>query len=250
MILEQASTFNVVIFYCVDIFSIDCHLSAIIVGMIQVFATFISTFLVDNAGRRILLLFSEAVMGISFLALGTFFYIKHVNGGTAPVTLGWLPLVSVLLFIVAFSVGIGPLSWTIMAEILNPNVKGLCSAIAVSLVWFLSFVVNKIYSTLNNGVGIYGSFWIFSTVSIIGFFIVYFIVPETKGFGLFFQFIFHIFPKDCILFISFTGKTLDEIKLMFTPVNKKTTLQQFENGGIENWSFRTRTGIEENRLKY
>jgi facilitated trehalose transporter len=66
-------------------------------------------------------------MGLSFVALGCFFYIKFSHGGQAPHYLGWLPLVSVIVFIVAFAVGIGPLSWTIMGEILHPNIKGLTS---------------------------------------------------------------------------------------------------------------------------
>jgi len=129
MVLEQASAFNVVIFYCVDIFNaagtlIDSHWASVIVAIVQVIATVISTFFVDRVGRRILLLFSEAFMGISFIALGAFFFVKRENDGHSPLYLSWLPLASVILFIVAFSVGIGPLSWTIMGEILHPNVKG------------------------------------------------------------------------------------------------------------------------------
>lgn len=78
-----------------------------------------------------------------------------------------------------------------MGEILHPNVKGLCSAIAVALVWFSAFVVTKIYQTLETAVGTHWSFWIFASVSIIGTGIVYFILPETKG------------------------KTLDEIQSLF-----------------------------------
>jgi len=186
MVLEQASAFNVVIFYCVDIFSqtgtgLDAYWSSIIVAIVQVLATGLGTFLVDRAGRRVLLIYTEFIMGISFVALGVFFYLKKINNDNIPSGLQWLPLVSVILFIVAFSIGIGPLSWTIMGEILHPDVKGLCSAIATSFVWFSAFVVTKIYQTLVAAVGIHWSFWIFSSVSLVGTLIVYLCVPETKG---------------------------------------------------------------------
>lgn len=186
MVLEQASAFNVVIFYCVDIFAqagtgLNEYWSSIIVAVVQVVATFLGTFLVDKAGRRPLLIFSEVVMGLSFVALGIFFYLKKINNDHIPVGLGWLPLVSVAIFIIAFSFGIGPLSWTVMGEVLHPDVKGICSAIATSFVWFSAFVVTKIYQTLVDAVGIHWSFWIFASVSLVGTVIVYVFVPETKG---------------------------------------------------------------------
>lgn len=128
MLLEQLSAFNVVIFYCVDIFTgagvqLDSYWSSNIVAGIQVVVTIFATPLVDMAGRRILLLISEAFMGLAFVALGAFFYLKEHNYGGID-ALGWLPLVSVTVFIVAFALGIGPLSWTIMGEILHPDVRG------------------------------------------------------------------------------------------------------------------------------
>lgn len=188
MVFEQASAFNVVIFYCVDIFAqtgntwLNEYWSSIIVAIVQVIATIAGTFLVDRAGRRPLLILSELVMGLSFVALGVFFYLKHIDPQHhIPAGLGWLPLVSVLMFIIAFSLGIGPLSWTVMGEVLHPDVKGICSAIATLFVWLSAFVVTKIYQSLVAAVGIHWSFWIFASVSLIGTVVVYLFVPETKG---------------------------------------------------------------------
>jgi len=203
MVLEQASAFNVVIFYCVEIFqsagtALDANASSIIVGSIQVVATIGSTFLVDRFGRRILLILSELFMALSFVALGLFFYIQSSQpGNVAPSGLTWLPLVSVAVFIIAFAVGIGPLSWTIMGEILHPNVKGKCSAIATSFVWFSAFIVTKIYASLVAAVGVAWAFWIFSGVSFLGTALVFICVPETKG------------------------KTLDDIQAIFSNKGQK-----------------------------
>lgn len=119
MVFEQLSGFNAVIFYTVDIFSaagseIDAHLSTVIVGAVQVAATVVSSILVDKTGRRVLLIFSEVVMTVSLAGLGLFFYLQHRNGGVPPDGLGWLPLTSLIVFIIAVAQGIGPLSWTVM----------------------------------------------------------------------------------------------------------------------------------------
>lgn len=63
MFLQQFSGINSVIYFTVFIFqssgsTLDNNLSTIIVGIVQLIATIASMFLVDRAGRRMLLLFS------------------------------------------------------------------------------------------------------------------------------------------------------------------------------------------------
>lgn len=70
--------------------------------------TFVSTLLVDRLGRRILLLASDSIMALCTIVLGIYFWIyEHDRESTT--SLGWLPLLSLSLFIIAFSVGFGPL---------------------------------------------------------------------------------------------------------------------------------------------
>ena len=54
-----------------------------IVGIVQLLATIASMFLVDRAGRRLLLLISGIFMSIALAALGTFFYLGYLKR-TAP----------------------------------------------------------------------------------------------------------------------------------------------------------------------
>ncbi len=149
MVFEQFSGFNAIIFYTGGIFraagtSIDSNLSSIVVGVVQVIATVASSVLVDRAGRRILLLISQIVMSVSLLVLGTFFYFKNdLTEQGISVYFKWLPLLCMLVFVVAFSMGIGPLSWTLMGEILPPNVKGMVELI---FKYQLRYQVPKLYA--------------------------------------------------------------------------------------------------------
>lgn len=106
--------FSQVIFYTAAIFGyadtgIDPLLATIIVGVMQVVTTFIASLVVDKLGRRLLLLLSDAVMAICTILLGIYFYLQSNDHDVS--NLGWLPVFSLCLFIVAFSFGFGPVPW-------------------------------------------------------------------------------------------------------------------------------------------
>ncbi len=115
------------IFYTANIFNsagstLDSNLSTIIVGIVQFVATCSSIFLVDKAGRKILLLISSAVMCVSLVVLGVFFRLQEDGKDEG---LGWLPLVCLMIFMVAFSIGYGPIPWMMMGELIPQKVKGM-----------------------------------------------------------------------------------------------------------------------------
>ena len=86
-------------------------------GIVQLLATIASMFLVDRAGRRVLLLVSGVVMSIALAALGAFFYMLEVYGQDVQVSLGWLPLASLIIFIIAYSSGFANVAFLIMGEL-------------------------------------------------------------------------------------------------------------------------------------
>lgn len=115
MFFQQMSGINAVIFYTGFIFDkantgIQGSLATIIVGVMQVIATFISSIIVDKLGRRILLLISVSVMALCTIILGVYFYLSDTNPQSME-TLGWLPIVAMCVFIVVFSLGFGPIPW-------------------------------------------------------------------------------------------------------------------------------------------
>jgi facilitated trehalose transporter len=113
----------------VDIFEasgsdLDANVASIIVGAVQVVCVVISTLLVERAGRKILMVISEIGMTFSLVALGVFFYLKSENNNVAPEGLGWLPIVSMILYIVTYNLGCASLPWTLMGELVPGHVKG------------------------------------------------------------------------------------------------------------------------------
>lgn len=184
MIIQQASGINAVIFFAGTIFtqagsSLSSNVSSISLGVVQVIFTFLSGFLMDRAGRKILLLISIVVMGVCLGVLGSVFYLKE--HGTDVSSYGWIPLSSLLLFIVVFSIGLGPIPWMLAGEMFSPEIKGFASGVAVSLNWIQTFLVTRFFRQLTIVIGGGFTFWIFTVVCVIGMLFVLLIVPETKG---------------------------------------------------------------------
>lgn len=184
MFFQQFSGINAVIFYTAPIFEsagsdMDPSVCAIVVGVVQVLMTFTSAILIERAGRRFLLLQSGAIMGICLVILGVFFHIKA--GGSDVSNIGWMPLFSVVLFIISFSLGFGPIPWMIMGELFAADIKGLAAAIAVMFNWLLVFVVTFSFESMNAILGQDWTFWFFGGWMAVCTVYVFFKVPETKG---------------------------------------------------------------------
>lgn len=185
MLFQQLSGVNAVIFFVGQIFAdagtgLDPKISAIIVGVIQVIAVFVSSLIVDRLGRRILLLVSSATMIVTTLALGIFFFLK--DRGDDVNSILWLPLVSLCIFMILFSLGFGPIPWMMMGELFSSQVKGVAGSSACLFNWIMAFLVTNYFDAMNvafKGKG--PTFWLFSAICLLGFMFTLLLVPETKG---------------------------------------------------------------------
>lgn len=184
--LQQLTGINGVLFYSSSIFSAagisSSNVATFGVGAIQVAATGIATWLVDKTGRRILLIVSSSTMTVSLLVVAISFFIKDSisSDSTLYSILGILSLVGVVGMIVGFSLGMGPIPWVIMSEILPINIKGLAGSVATLANWFFAWVVTMTANLLlswSSG----GTFTIYMVMSALTVVFVYLWVPETKG---------------------------------------------------------------------
>lgn len=119
---------------------------------------------------------------LSLIPMIIYYYIvdKH-HGNDLNVHYGWIPIVSLMFFIISFSLGLGPIPWLIMGEILPFNVKKLSSIIVSSFNWFCAFIIITFYYKLVETVGSQFTYLMFSFIclSCAIFNIIY--LPETKG---------------------------------------------------------------------
>ena len=201
MLLQQFSGIKVISSYIVQIFQnagskFDANICSIVVGVIQVTGTSISVLVVDKFGRRRLLILSELFISFAFCMLGTFFFLQesHHSHCSSPDTceemfvtaetvdnLAWLPLASIVIFAVAYSMGMGPLPWLLNAELFAKEAKAPCSSLCASFNWVCSFLVVKFSPNLETVIGASGSYFSFAALAAAGTLLIGVMVPETKG---------------------------------------------------------------------
>ncbi|XP_010254812.1 PREDICTED: sugar transporter ERD6-like 6 isoform X2 [Nelumbo nucifera] len=179
LVLQQLSGINGVLFYSSTIFKAaglsSTNLATLGLGVIQVIATGVTTWLVDKAGRRLLLIVSSSGMTVSLLLVAVVFYLKtgisedsHLHS-----LMGILSLVGLVALVVFFSLGMGAIPWVIMSEILPVNIKSLAGSTATLANWLTSWAITMTANLLLN--------WSSGVVSAFAVVFVVLWVPETKG---------------------------------------------------------------------
>ncbi|CAH1981906.1 unnamed protein product [Acanthoscelides obtectus] len=188
MFYQQFSGINPIILYTTEIFkssgvNLDPQSAAIIIGAFQVVATFISSLLIDRSGRKVLLITSSFLVTLTTFLLGLYFTFKtrmHIDHNVME-QLGILPVAALCIYIIAYSVGLGPIPWIISNEIFPLEIKSIASSTAATFNWLSAFVLLKFYLQLTELVGSDSTFYMFSGISFTGILFVYFVIPETKG---------------------------------------------------------------------
>mmetsp|Transcript_97646 Transcript_97646/g.209522 ORF Transcript_97646/g.209522 Transcript_97646/m.209522 type:complete len:499 (+) Transcript_97646:89-1585(+) len=179
-VLQQFSGVNAVIMYtskiCAQAGVQDANLAAMISMGFQVILTGVSCLLMERAGRRFLMLFACSSMATSHYVLG--YYFSAQGHLWAP---SWLALLALFVFILGFSLGMGPIPWLILAEIFPTEIRGTASSMATAANWTCSFIVTLLFLPLQDTLGKGGTFLMFGIICTFGFFFVACLVPETQG---------------------------------------------------------------------
>eukprot|EP01018_Ginkgo_biloba_P032859 Gb_40254 [translate_table: standard] len=186
LLLQQLSGINGIMFYSSSIFKSagisSGDAASLGLGAIQVVMTAVAVWLMDRAGRRLLLMISSGGMAVCLFLVGLSFYLKtHLAGAAHFETfLSVLALTSLLIYIVSFSLGIGAIPWIIMSEILPVNVKGLAGSVATLANWSTSWAVTMTINLLLEWSSA-GTFMLYALLCALTLVFVALCVPETKG---------------------------------------------------------------------
>jgi len=101
-----------------------------------------------------------------------------------PSKYSYLVLLGMLLYLAAFSPGLGPVPWTVNSEIYPMSVRGVCMGIAATSNWVANALVASTFLTLFRLVGGSGVFWLYGMVAVVGILWVGVVLPETRGLSL------------------------------------------------------------------
>ena len=175
-------------FYAVPIFQesfgsdvwLNPHLAAVITGTVQLLASALSGLLSDFIGRLPLLLLSSFLMSAALAAFGFYSFYKDIICDYVAFS-DWIPLLCVLTFAAAFSLGPNPISWLLVGEMFPLEYRGIGSSLTTAFSYICAFVGVKTFVDLQEAVGLHGTFWTYAIISALGFLFAVIFVPETKG---------------------------------------------------------------------
>ena len=182
-VFQQITGINTVIYYAPTILEIvgfsaggAIAATALGVGVVNVGFTVLSLFLLDRAGRRLLLLIGLVGMTVSLALLGVVFSLESTSGAA-----GLLATICLALYIASFAISLGPVFWLMISEIYPLRIRGTAMSVASIANWGSNFLVALTFPVLLATLGGAGAFWLFAVLGIVAWLFVWFLVPETKG---------------------------------------------------------------------
>nr|CAH7732803.1 unnamed protein product [Callosobruchus chinensis] len=181
---QQLSGINIILFYAQDIFtdagvSLAPEICTIIIGIVQIAASGATPIMEKRFGKRFLLMLSGIGMGLSQGVLAYFFHLK--DGGSDVSNIGWIPIACLVIYIITYCLGFGPLPWAVMGELFPGNIKSAASTVTASGCWVLGFLLTKYFGIVANLIGKDGSFGFFAGCCFVAAAFTYKLVPETSG---------------------------------------------------------------------
>jgi sugar porter (SP) family MFS transporter len=177
---NQLSGINAILYYMNDIFEaagfskVSGNVQAVLVGLMNLFATLLAMSVIDRLGRRTLLLWGS--VGTSFCLSGiAFVFLSH----THQEYLVWL-LVANIFF---FASSQGAVIWVYLSEIFPNRVRAKGQGLGSSAHWVMNALISGIFPVMSKKSGGY-PFVFFAAMMVLQFFAVLLWFPETKGVSL------------------------------------------------------------------
>lgn len=175
---QQWCGINIIFNYAEEIFTAagysvgDMLFNIIITGSVNLIFTFVAMRTVDSWGRRKLMIFGSIGLALVYALLGGAYYFEFKG---LPV------LILVIVAIAIYSMSLAPITWVVLSEIFPNRLRGVAMSIATFSLWIASFILTFTFPILNDLLGSYGTFWVYSGICILGYLFIKNKLPETKG---------------------------------------------------------------------
>ncbi len=176
-VFQQFVGINVALYYAPRIFeSMGAEkdasmLQTVIMGLVNVIFTVVAIMTVDKWGRKPLLMVGSVGMAIGMIAIGLLAFMKIIGIST---------LVFIIIYTASFMMSWGPITWVLISELFPNKIRGKAVAVAVAAQWAANYFISSTYPAMmefSSG----GTYWFYGGMSILSFFFVWKMIPETKG---------------------------------------------------------------------
>jgi len=177
-VFQQWCGINVIFNYAQEIFEaagygINAMMFGIVItGIVNLIFTFVAIRTVDRWGRRPLMLLGSGGLMVTYAILGTCYFFGLQ---------GVVVIAVVLTAIAIYAMTLAPITWVLISEIFPNRIRGTAVSLAVSSLWIACFALTISFKPINVALGAAGTFWLYGAICLIGFIVMWFRIPETKG---------------------------------------------------------------------
>lgn len=185
-VMQQFTGMNVIMYYAPKIFEIAGFANTtqqmwgtVIVGLINVLATFIAIGLVDRWGRKPTLVLGFLVMAVGMGVLGTMLHVGIHSQGAQ-----YFAVAMLLMFIVGFAMSAGPLIWVLCSEIQPLKGRDFGITCSTATNWIANMIVGATFLTMLNTLGNANTFWVYAALNLFFIVLTLWLIPETKHVSL------------------------------------------------------------------
>ena len=177
-VFQQWCGTNVIFNYAQEIFvgagfDVDgMFINIVITGIANVVFTFVALYTIEKWGRRTLMLIGAGGLGTIYAIL-SFCYFRHMTG---------VPMVVLVVAAISiYAMTLGPVTWTLLAEIFPNRIRGVAMATCTFALWVGCCTLTFSFPSMNAALGSGGTFWVYSTICLCAFIFLWRRCPETKG---------------------------------------------------------------------
>lgn len=185
--LQQFCGINVIAYYSSSIFvqsgfaEINALGASLGFGCLNTLFALPAFYTIDKYGRRFLMLITLPFMGLFLLMTGFSFWIDEdtsKNGRIGSIALG------IYIYTIFYSFGSGVVTFPYIAECFPLYVRSLGASLGVGNLWFWNFVLAITWPSLLDAFKPQGAFAWYAAWNFVGWFLVLWFLPETKGLTL------------------------------------------------------------------
>lgn len=157
-------------------------LSSIVIGITQLVSSILTTFIVDQIGRKLLICYSGFLATICNITIaGYFFIIEKMNIEISNYSI--ILLIAAMLLVFSFNVGLTSIQMILTSEVYSTDVKAIGTCLTAIISGILSIISQKMYlqvvDTWNFGHSV--PFMGFTIVTLLSTLSLLMQAPETKG---------------------------------------------------------------------
>ncbi|MGI4828134.1 MAG: sugar porter family MFS transporter [Janthinobacterium lividum] len=179
-LFNQLTGINAILYYLNDIFgsagfsNVSANAQAVAIGASNLLATMFGISIIDKLGRKKLLLTGAAGCAACLAGVAILFGTRQHLGLLLPLLIA---------FIVFFALSQGSVIWVYLSEVFPSNVRSKGQSLGSSSHWVMNALIAQTFPILASHSKSL-PFVFFAGMTVVQFFVVLFVYPETKGYSL------------------------------------------------------------------